>query len=83
MGLTQPESVAERKLVVIADSLGIAINVLESRESKRLMGGAATSLADYLRTIKNFATTDGPAVDALAVEPQSLRVPDPKLYVIR
>ncbi len=62
----------ESRLHLIAKSLDGAIDTVSGPSGRRLLGGAAKSLEDYLRTIQGIAQGK-----ATVPEPQSLRVVDP------
>jgi len=63
------EQELQRRLDLVTDSLGRAINTLEGPAAQRLLGGAGRSVIDYLTLIQKIANGDRVAIDADNVVP--------------
>ena len=63
------EQELQRRLDLVTDSLGRAINTLEGPAAQRLLGGAGRSVIDYLTLIQKIANGDRVAIDAENVVP--------------
>ncbi len=69
-----------QRLTYIAASLSRAADVLDEPASRRVFGGVAKSMGDYLRALRDFAL--GHDVDDSVIQPQSLKADPTKLRVV-